>query len=300
MSALNKKTKSIVYVNKSVAIFHCPLCASSMQIVDNASLRCAHHHTFDFAKQGYINLLTHPLKTKYDKKLFASRRKLIVESGLFAPLTQTIAELIINNKNQGQVITHMLDAGCGEGSHLTTICDQVCSHLKRPIVGVGIDIAKEGIAIAAQNYANKIWCVADLAHAPFKEKQFDVLLTILSPSNYAECQRLLRDDGMIVKVVPQSGYLTELRNAFFAEPKKQSYSNTATVERFYDNFEVLETRRLYYGVTLDNVMIASLLDMTPLTWTAPEEKIQAFLEKDTAQITIDVDILIARKISDIV
>ncbi len=35
--------------------------------------------------------------------------------------------------------------------------------------------------VAPKNYSNKIWVVADLANTPFKNKQFDVILIILSP-----------------------------------------------------------------------------------------------------------------------
>ncbi|MBN6189043.1 methyltransferase domain-containing protein [Aneurinibacillus sp. BA2021] len=263
--------------------------------MDHASLVCSGRHTFDFAKQGYINLLTHPLKTKYDKKLFTARRNLIIESGLFTPLTRTVAEMIIHHRQHDQAITRMLDAGCGEGSHLVTVCDQVSAHFAQPITGVGIDIAKEGIAIAASHYPGRIWCVADLANVPCKDEQFDVILTMLSPSNYAECSRLLRHDGMIVKVLPQSGYAKELREALYDEPKKRTYSNAATVARFENCFETVDTFRLCYTMPIDKPMLASLLYMTPLTWTAAEEKIQAFLEKSTFRMTIDVDILVGRK-----
>lgn len=98
-----------------------------------------------------------------------------------------------------------------------------------------------------------------------KDKQFDVILNILSPSNYAEFNRLLKADGLVVKVVPQSGYLKELREVIFEEPEKQSYSNVDTVERFNENFQFVDSSRLCYTVTLDNPSIQMLVQMTPLS-----------------------------------
>lgn len=149
--------------------------------------------------------------------------------------------------------------------------------------------------VASKNYTNKIWTVADLANTPFKDKQFDVILNILSPSNYAEFNRLLKADGLMVKVVPQSGYLKELREVIFDEPEKQSYSNVDTVERFNERFQVVDSSRLCYTVTLDKPSIQSLVQMTPLAWATTEKQGKSFIEGDSAQITVDLQILISKK-----
>ncbi len=80
-----------------------------------------------------------------------------------------------------------------------------------PVLGVGLDLAKAGIVSATKQEREAIWCVADLAAAPFRNRSFDAILNILSPSNYAEFERLLSDDGIVLKVIPKSGYLKELR-----------------------------------------------------------------------------------------
>ncbi|WHT49041.1 methyltransferase domain-containing protein [Sporosarcina thermotolerans] len=105
----------------------------------------------------------------------------------------------------------LLDAGCGEGSHLCAIHSQ----LQIESVGIGIDLAKEGISAASKAYPGIIWSVADLAAMPFQDFQIDVILNVLSPANYAEFNRILKRGGIVVKVVPESGYLQELREAFY-------------------------------------------------------------------------------------
>lgn len=99
----------------------------------------------------------------------------------------------------------------------------------------------------------------------------------------------------MVKVVPQSGYLKELREVIFDEPKKQSYCNVDTVERFNENFQVVDSSRLCYTVTLDKSSIQSLIQMTPLSWATTEKYGQSFSEGDSAQITVDLEILIGKK-----
>ncbi len=291
----NKRIKSAKYVSNYESIFTCPICNSSMKVMEFKSLICSNHHTFDFAKQGYVNLTTHSVNTKYSKALFEARRKLITEAEFYKPLSEAVAKIINDHVGQTKEIISILDTGCGEGSHLSNICDIVSSNFFKNIVGVGIDISKEGIMVASKNYSNKIWAVADLAKTPFKDKQFDVILNILSPSNYAEFNRLLKSDGLVIKIAPQSGYLKELREHLFQKTEKQNYSNSETVERFNENFQFVESSRLSYTVNLNKSAIEWLVQMTPLTWSTTEEQVTSFLNKDSALITVDLDILIGKK-----
>lgn len=290
----NKRIKSAKYVSNFETIFACPICKSPMKVIDFKSIICSNHHTFDFAKHGYMNFTTHSVNTKYRKGLFEARRKLITEGGFYKPLSYAIGKIINEYLVKTKEIISILDTGCGEGSHLSNICDSVRSTFIKSVVGVGVDISKEGIMAASKYYSNKIWAVADLANTPFKNKQFDVILNILSPSNYTEFDRLLKSDGIVIKIVPQSGYLKELREHLFQKPEKRNYSNSGTVERFKESFQFVECSRLIYTMNLNKSSIEWLVQMTPLTWSTTEERINSFLNKNSAQITVDLDILIGK------
>lgn len=292
---MSKKIICAKLINKFEKIFQCPICSSPMGIVDLKSLICSNNHTFDIAKQGYVNLMTRSLATRYDKELFESR-KIIAESGFFEPLYKmVVSEWIKNEVRLEEETVKILDTGCGEGSHLSRIKQKISSHSTGEVLGVGIDIAKEGILVAAKHHSNMIWCVADLAHSPFKSNTFDVILNILSPANYKEFQRLLNDNGIVIKVIPRSDYLKELREVFFDEPEKQSYSNQKIVRRFNANFETVDMFRLCYSVSLSKALIPPLIRMTPLSWSATAEKIEALLNMNLSEITIDLDVLIGKK-----
>ncbi|MBS4218263.1 methyltransferase domain-containing protein [Bacillus sp. FJAT-49711] len=273
---MKKKEISALYMQQFASIFACPICSSSMSIIELTSIVCEKNHTFDIAKQGYVNFLTRPVQSEYDKELFEAR-KIVIHSGLYEPLHKMIRVII--GKKEGPKI---LDTGCGEGSHLAHILKDV-----NEAVGVGIDIAKEGILTAAKSYSNMIWCVGDLAKSPFSEESFDIILNILSPANYTEFTRLLKPDGLLIKVVPKSGYLKEIRNLFY----NGAYSNEQTVDRFKENFEQIDTYELSYKVPLHESLIQPLLRMTPLTWN----KIDADKEVQFPEISIDLDILVGRQ-----
>lgn len=280
------------FVSEYDYIFKCPLCGSNLSVMELKSLICQNRHTFDFTKQGYLNFMTHPVKTKYDKELFEARRNLMADVGFFEPVITEISKLIeshASSKRKENLV--ILDTGCGEGTHLASIC----AKTTKPIIGMGIDIAKDGIIVAAKNYSNQIWSVADLAQSPFNDHQFDVILNILSPSNYAEFTRLLKDDGIVIKIVPQSGYLKELREAFYEDSDKQTYSNKETVDHFEENFQLANISRVTYTIHLDKLTLHALLKMTPLTWSLTDEKIQAYLATSPSAITVDLELLIGIK-----
>ncbi|MEO4054983.1 putative RNA methyltransferase [Solibacillus sp. CAU 1738] len=274
MGQLSKREASIHYFQQYKEIFACPICKKDMEVSEAGKMFCANNHSFDVAKQGYINLMTKPVATMYSKELFESRQQIIV-SGLYDQVQQEIAKLL-----SGQQI--ILDTGCGEGSHLVRICEQLDGA-----IGVGIDISKEGIIAAAKYYGEKIWCVGDLANSPYKADTFTTILNFLSPANYEEFKRLLAPGGKVIKVVPQSSYLKELRAQAFADSEKESYSNAQTVERFKESFNKVEVKRVTYTVPLAVNLVPKLLEMTPMGWHI--ENPDAIQLK---AITIDVDILI--------
>ncbi len=278
----NKRIQSARYVNKFKSMFACPICHSPLKVMESKSLICINHHTFDFTKQGYINFTNRPVNTKYNKELFEARRNLIVD-GFFKPLSREIARII--NAHSGNTIS-ILDTGCGEGSHLYNIC----GIIDKDVVGVGIDISKEGIRSASKSYNDKIWAVADLANTPFQDETFDVILNILSPSNYTEFNRLLKTNGAVIKIVPQSGYLKELRERIF---ENRPYSNVDTIKKFHENFQFVESKRLTYTKRLEKSSINWLVQMTPMTWSK-KEKVSQLINEESAQITIDLDILIGK------
>lgn len=277
MGALSKKAESAQYLACHMRLFACPICETIMRVHDGGSVGCENNHSFDIAKQGYVNFMTHPATSKYSKELFESRMA-VIQSGLYNTLQKRIADKI-------QDAHTILDTGCGEGSHLVRICE----YLPNEVVGVGIDIAKEGILTAAKNYSGKIWCVGDLAKSPYSEASFDVILNILSPANYEEFKRLLRPNGFVVKAVPQSGYLQELRTQLYADSEKETYSNEQTVARFKESFATVEVERVTYTVPVAKELVPALLEMTPMGWHKGGEA-----EITLCEITIDIDLLIGR------
>lgn len=297
MSIYGKKQMSIRLLTEYEAIMACPICSGPIQVMQAAntgSLRCSRGHCFDIAKQGYVNLLPHPPRGAYDKSMFEARRR-VSASGFFEPLLERISGRISRELAFDAEPPHLLDAGCGEGSALARIVDQVHERAGTKLLGAGVDISKEAIRIAARESSRAIWCVADLARCPFADRTFGFILNLLSPSNYSEFRRLLSDDGLVIKVIPGSAYLRELREVLYRQTDRQHYDNERTAALFFRHFHLLETESVQYRLPAAPTFLADVIRMTPLSWGASEEQIRQALRMEDAEITADFTILYGKK-----
>ncbi len=145
--------------------------------------------------------------------------------------------------------------------------------------------------MASKEYTNTIWCVGDLAKAPFASQQFNIILNILAPANYTEFKRMIAHDGRVIKVIPERDYLLELRNIFYEQTDQQIYSNDNTLELFRSKFKLMDVERVRYNITLDQTLIEPLIHMTPLSWGTTKERLLKALEMNLREVTIDLTIL---------
>lgn len=285
LAKMSKREESALLMEGQSELFRCPICTSEI-MVKGLSLVCEWNHSFDIAKQGYVNLLSGSHKTKYDKSLFEERRKLI-QSGFYHPVTEKISELI----NEFSSSQYILDAGCGEGTHLNMVREELGTE----VTTVGIDISKEGVLLAAKDYPDSIWNVGDLAACPYSDGRFDAIVNILSPANYSEFKRILNNDGVFIKVMPREGYLKELRKAVYRNSPKEVYEKEDTLDRFEEYFNILANVSVTYRVELDADQLHTLIRMSPLTWGLTEGQKEELASAGLHEITVDLQIVAGKK-----
>lgn len=284
-----------VRISENIDIFMCPICGNRMYLKGFKSIICLNGHCFDISQRGYINLLQNQAKTQYNRELFKSR-DIICGMGFFEPMIGRISGLISDNtRDLNRDHIRVLDAGCGEGSHLVQITDDLSAKTDIRFQGVGTDISKAGIKIASKNNSDIIWCVADLARLPFANKRFDVVLNILSPANYREFNRIIKDDGLLIKVVPGNCYLKELRSVFYHGTGRKPYSSDRVVEYFGSNFKIIDIQRIEYHIEIDGGNLEHLIRMTPLSWGVPADRIRKVLDMGIDSVSVDFTIVSGKR-----
>ena len=97
-----------------MTLYHCPICHTPLTLQDS-SYRCEKSHSFDKAKEGYVNLLPVQFKQSKqpgDNKAMVNARREFLEQGYYLPLQERIVALFKEYLSDN---TALLDAGCGEG-----------------------------------------------------------------------------------------------------------------------------------------------------------------------------------------
>ncbi len=276
---LSKLITSKNIIKQHMGTLICPKCKEQLNLIEN-SLLCENKHSFDLSKKGYVNFAQ---GNSYDKDLFDVRRK-VFENGFFMPLSLSLAEII---KGFDFENLQVLDAGCGEGSQLAAI-KSIIDEADHPdkFLFSGIDITKEAVALAT-SYSNILWLVGDLSNLPFCSSSVNVILNILSPANYSEFNRVLKPDGIVIKVIPREDYLKELR-VFFN--KSVDYSDKEVTQHFSKNLKLL--KEFDVGYKVHTGYLEQIVNMTPLSWKVSEELKQNLLDSGLNEVTASFHIII--------
>lgn len=252
---MKKIEYAVQHFNDLEEIIICPYCKKELKTINN-SLICSNNHTFNISKKGSVVLYkTSKLKNDriYDNDLFINRRNFI-KCGFYDKLHDKISE-IIKEYN----VKTILDMGSGEGTHDYRIINRLN---KNEIKLIGIDLSKDGIDLSNDFIDNNyIGIVGDLNQLPIRDNKIDLILNILSPSNESEMSRVLKKNGIIIKVTPKKEYLYELRKEFNIKDYENENIIDSNIKLKYDvleKYEVIETH------PIDKETLTYLNKMTPL------------------------------------
>lgn len=271
---LKKKEVFIGNIEKN-NIFICPYCKQELSVYDNI-IKCDNNHCFDVGKKGEIFLIktsNYKESNIYNKELFIHRRSFI-NNNFYSDVYKKISD-IINSQNKNNI--RILDLGCGEGTH----SNKIQKLLNNNSVIIGIDYSKSAISMATDYlYDNNLFIVADTNNIPIKDNSIDIIIDFLSPYNSEEIKRVLKDDGLFIKVSPGPKYLKELKNTEY-EKEQEIRDNIQKTFKIIDTFNIVNT----FSINCD--MLNDLINMTPVS----NEKLND-LVKD---ITIDLNVYVITK-----
>ena len=184
-------------------VYACPICASALS-QNGRVFRCSKNHTFDIAKEGYVNLLPAHKKRSLapgdNAKMVAARRRF-----LGAGHYQTLADALIQTMGHPQ---RLADLGCGEGYFTAALC-RVASEV------YGLDISKVAVKAACKQAGAK-FVVASTMRLPFLNDTFDAVTVIMAPTG-DDILRVLKQGGIFCRVLPGEHHFVELRELAYRE-----------------------------------------------------------------------------------
>ena len=257
----------------------CPICGEKLTM-EKPSWSCCNHHSFDVARQGYVNLLTVSQKHSLhpgDSTVMVAARRSFLNAGYYSPIVEALNRVVSRFAPNAESI---LDAGCGEGYYL--------SHLDAS-ERWGIDISKDAVRFAAVREKNAHWLTATAAHLPFSDGCFDVVLSMFALTVESEFARVLKENGIFVQVLAGEHHLSSLKSIIYPTLLQKE----KTLHPQLDGFTLLHEEALCFDFELESQeMVQNLLYMTPHAWRISQKGAQALKNttnlKDHAEVIFNV------------
>jgi 23S rRNA (guanine745-N1)-methyltransferase len=291
-------------------MWQCPLCKLPLKTHQDDALNsplktwsCANNHTFDKAKQGYVNLL--PVQNKRSKMPGDDAEMVAARSTFFAAkpyqaLVERLAKIIIDkaahNGSDSLVLRNpfstecspfnIYDSGCGEGYYIEALSSLLLDPSLNPdstaFSFAGHDISKAAVLAASRRNKDKQLAVASTINLPVLAHSQDLILQVFAPACASEYVRVLRLNGAVITVDPGAKHLFELKKMVYENPKLHQESNASL-----SGFEIAEQHQLNFSVELSSPEVRmALLQMTPFYWKTNDQQ-RALIQRDLCRVSAD-------------
>lgn len=264
-------------------VLMCPVCRQSLNLTER-TWRCEQGHSYDVAKQGYVNL--HVVQHKHSKNPgdtpeSVDARRAFLQDGYYQPLQQAVVALL-----KQLDVKAILDIGCGEG-YYTSAMQQVVEQC------VGVDIAKNAVQRAAKLNTEVTWVVGTGATLPVLDQSMDACTSLFSPIPQAEIARVLKDEGYLIVVTPASEHLYAMREALFEQVNP--HTPEKFVEQLQNLFELKQEQIIDAPFVLDQQALKNLIAMTPCAYKASPERRSQLEQQSQLEITASFQIYVFQK-----
>ena len=237
----------------------CPLCGGILTKEDRV-YRCENRHSFDIARQGYVNLL--PVQQKRslqpgDTKEQVISRRAFLDGGFYAPIRDALCQLAADHHCSGPI----LDIGCGEGYYSAHLAQTMNSEL------VGLDISKEAVRFASGRYKNALWLCASAARLPVADNSAGLITSLFALTMPEEFLRVLRPDGAFIQVLAAEDHLLGLKSIIYPQLNRKEKDSVPNIP----GFRLIESRPLRFTFTVEGEQVQNLLSMTPHVYRIGKE-----------------------------
>lgn len=253
----------------------CPVCRRGMRL-DERRLACAAGHSFDVAKQGYVNLLGTASPVNADTSAMVGARSRFLGGGHYRPIADAVARRMGASRR-------VLEVGAGTGYYLSAALE-ACVEAS----GLATDVSPAACRVAARAHPRIGAVVADTwAGLPVRSSAVDAVLCVFAPRNADEFARVLAPGGRLIVVTPDEAHLAALRSRhglLDVRPDKAKELGRTLV-----GFEPIATQHVRYDMPLTAAAVADLVAMGPNAFHTAD------LAVDATAVEVSVHVSVFRK-----
>ncbi|MEW2398075.1 putative RNA methyltransferase [Streptomyces sp. NPDC046862] len=245
---------------EAVRYLRCPHCSDAMTMADG-TLRCSLKHSFDVAKQGYVNLLRGAARFSADTADMVTDRADFLAAGHYAPIAESLAALARESAPVSGDPGCVVDIGGGTGYYHARVVSELSGR-----EGILLDISKFAARRAARAHPRISAVVADAwDRLPFGDRSASVVLNVFAPRNPAELRRVLRREGVLLVVTPRPDHLRELVDAL-GLMRVDEQKDERLADQFAGHFTEVARQGLHSTMALDHKALPQLVGMGPNAW----------------------------------
>ncbi len=281
----------------------CPVCGARLSLVGK-SLVCESaekRHVYDVASSGYVNLLPPGRKKNAvtgDSRELVRSRTAFLSTGHYDAVSDAAAHLAAKLVRPSDGPFAFADFGCGEGYHTCRIAGALADK-GVPVVGVGFDASKYAAEAGAKRAARSGFSTLALNDSPrgaalcffagnfFRPPVFpsslSCVISMFAPVAYGAADRVLREGGGIVVLIPGPDHLIEMRDLIYPNVRKREEPTPPPAP-----FKTVERTETRYTVRLTARETVDLFSMTPFSRRVPEEAQRRVTEAGEMTVTVDV------------
>ncbi len=247
----------------------CPLCSAPLCRTEH-TYRCENRHSFDIARQGYVNLL--PVQQKHslhpgDTRQQVLARRAFLNQGFYQPIVAALTDTAQQLGCTGPI----LDVGCGEGYYSSRLAAALQADL------LGLDISKDAVRCAAGAYKNAAWVCATAARLPVRDRSIGLLTSLFSITLPEEFHRVLAQDGYFFQILAAQDHLLSLKSIIYPELFLREKESVPQLQ----GFTLISSIPIRFDFTVEGEMVQNLLSMTPHVYRISKAGAEALANTDT-------------------
>jgi 23S rRNA (guanine745-N1)-methyltransferase len=247
---------------------------------------CDAHHSFDIARQGYVNLAVGKAGpgTADTSDMVSARDRFLIR-GHYRPIADAVCSLAAQHDSGAPGV--VADLAGGTGYYLAGVLDAL-PHRH----GVCIDLSVPALRRAARAHSRAAAVGADVWRAlPLADRSATLVLSVFGPRNAAETDRVLAPAGALIIAAPNPGHLRELQQALGLigiDPRKSQRLADA-----YGDFADPAVSDVIFELNLGHDDLTALVSMGPSARHVVAQDLAARIAALPSPATVTVDVRVS-------